>query len=53
MHHLHERAAHTRIGLFFCPLAPPLTKKFPRSIENDYAAVAITVGDVDVSIDGS
>jgi len=52
MHHLHERATHTRIGLFFCPLVPPLPKEFPKSIENGYAAVAIAVGDVDVSIDG-
>jgi hypothetical protein len=52
MHHLHERATHTRIGLFFCPPVPPLTKEFPRSIENGYAAVAIAVGDVDVCIDG-
>src|SRR3984893_12219746 len=52
MHNLHERATHTRIGLFFCPLAAPLTKKFPGSIENSYAAVAITVSHVDVAIGG-
>ena len=52
MHHLHERATPTRLGLFLCPLVPPLTKEFPRSIENPYAAVAIAIGNVDVSIDG-
>jgi len=31
-------------------LMPPLTKKVPGSIENSYAAVAITVSHVDVAI---
>ncbi len=53
MHNLHERATHIRIGFFFCPLMPPLTKKFPGSIENSYAAVAITVSHVDVAIAGA
>src|SRR5277367_5624493 len=51
MHNLHERATHTRIGLFFCPLVPPLTKEFPGSIENSNAAVAVTVSHVDIAID--
>src|SRR5271163_105303 len=45
MHNLHERTTHTRISFLFCPLVPPLTKEFSRSIENSYAAVAIAVGD--------
>jgi hypothetical protein len=53
MHNLHECTTHTRIGLFFCPLVSPLTKEFPGSIENGYAAIAIAVGDVDVSIGGA
>src|SRR5208282_1340109 len=52
MHNLHERTTHTGIGLFFCPLVPPLTKEFPRSIKNNYAAIAVTVSYVDVTIDG-
>src|SRR6202166_1877389 len=52
MHHPHKRAARTRIGLLFCPLMPPLTKEFPGSIENSDAAVAVTVGHVDVTICG-
>src|SRR5208282_74991 len=52
MHNLHECATHTRIGLFFCPLMPPLTKEFPGSIEDSYAAIAITVGHVDVAVCG-
>src|SRR5271168_3972683 len=40
MHNPHERATHTRIGLFFCPLMPPLTEECPGSIENRYAAIA-------------
>src|SRR5271168_3556984 len=50
MHNPHERSTHTRIGLFLCPLMPPLTKESPGSIENSYAAIAITVGHVDVAI---
>jgi hypothetical protein len=52
MHNLHERATHTRFGLFFCPLVPPLTKEFPGSIENSYAIIAVTVSHVDVAIAG-
>src|ERR1700688_1188511 len=52
MHNLHERATHTRISLFLCPLMPPLTKKFPGSIENSYTAIAITVSHVNVAICG-
>src|SRR5208283_3211722 len=52
MHNLHERATHTRIGLFFCALMPPLTKEFPGSIENCYAAITITVSHIDVPIGG-
>jgi len=52
MYNLHERAAHTRIGLFPCPLMPPLSKKFPGSIENGYAPITITVGHVDIAICG-
>ena len=52
MYNLYERTTHTRICFFFCPLVPPLTKELSRSIENSYAAVAIAVGDVDVSIAG-
>ena len=52
MHNLHERATHTRVSLVFCALMPPLTKEFPRSIENSYAAIAITVSHVDVAIGG-
>src|SRR5271170_2517314 len=32
MHNPHERSTHTRIGLFFRPLMPPLAKKFPGPI---------------------
>src|ERR1700688_1379953 len=52
MHNLHERATNTRISLFFCPLTAPLTKEFPRSIENSYAAITITVSHIDVAIGG-
>jgi hypothetical protein len=52
MHNLHERATHTRINLFFCPLMPPRTKEFPGSIENSYAAITITVSHIDVAIGG-
>src|SRR5208282_6105226 len=52
MHNPHERSTHTRISLFFCPLMPPLTKEFSGSIENSYAAIAITVGHIDVAICG-
>src|ERR1700688_1195170 len=52
MHNLHERATHTRIGLFFCPLMPPLTKEFSGSIENSYAAITITVSHIDVAVGG-
>src|SRR5271168_2400696 len=52
MHNLHECTTHTCVCFFFCPLVPPLTKEFSRSIENNYAAVAIAVGDVDVSVGG-
>jgi hypothetical protein len=52
MHNLHEGTTHTRIGLFFCPLAPPLTKEFPGSIENSFTAIALAVSHVNVAIDG-
>jgi hypothetical protein len=52
VHDLHERTTHPRIGLFFCPLVPPLAKEFPRSIKNNYAAIAVTASYVDVAIDG-
>src|SRR5271167_396943 len=52
MYNLHERATHTSIGLFFCPLTPPLTKEFSGSIENSYAAITITVSHIDVAIGG-
>src|ERR1700685_4073744 len=34
MNNSHERTAHTRIGLLFCPLMSPLTKEFPVPIED-------------------
>src|ERR1039457_5696575 len=52
MHDLHECTTHPSIGLFFCPLVPPLTKEFPGSIENNYPAIAVTVRYVDVAIGG-
>src|SRR5208282_2026808 len=52
MHDPHECTTDTRVGLFFCPLVPPLTKELPGQIENDYPAIAVTVSYVDVAIDG-
>jgi hypothetical protein len=52
MHNLHERSTPARIGLIFRPLVPPLPKEFPGPVENSYAAIAITVGHVDVAICG-
>src|ERR1022692_4191528 len=52
MHDLHECTTDTGIGLFFCPLVPPLTKEFPGSIENNYPAIAVTVSYVDVAVSG-
>src|ERR1700723_3793244 len=52
MQDLHECTTDTRVGLFFCPLMPPLTKEFPGSIENNYPAIAVTVSYVDVAIGG-
>src|SRR6202021_1119816 len=52
MHHLHKRATHTRIGLFFCPLVSPLTKKFSGTVENSYAAIAVTIRYVHITIYG-
>src|ERR1035438_4110337 len=40
MHNLHESTTDTGIGLFFCPLVPPLTKEIPGSIENSDPAIA-------------
>ena len=50
MHDLHECTTDARIGLFFCPLMPPLTKEIPGSIEDSYPAIAVTVRYVDVAI---
>jgi len=52
MHNLHERTTDARIGLFFSPLVPPLTKEIPGSIENNYPAIAVTVSYVDVAVAG-
>src|SRR5208282_4950843 len=52
MHDPHECTTDTRVGLFFCPLVPPLTKELPGQIENDYPAIAVTVSYVDVAIGG-
>src|SRR5271156_168829 len=52
MHNLHEGATRTRIGLFFCPLMPPLTQEFSGSVENSYAAITVTVRDVDIAVCG-
>jgi len=52
MHDPHECTTDTRVGLFLCPLVPPLTKEFPGSIEDSYSAIAVAVSYVDVAIDG-
>src|ERR1035438_1777407 len=52
MHNLHESSTHTRVGLFFCSLMPPLTKEISGSIENSYPAIAVTVSHVDVAVGG-
>src|SRR6202162_1002392 len=50
MHHINERPPRARIRLLFCPLVAPLTKKFPGSVENSYAAIAVTIRHVNIAI---
>jgi hypothetical protein len=50
VHDLHKRTTSTRIRLLFGALMPPLSEEFPVPVEDSDAAVAISVGYVNISI---
>src|SRR5258706_9373436 len=52
MNDLRERGGNTRRGFLSGRLPSPLPQKFPVAIEHRDAAVAVTVGDVNVAVRG-
>jgi hypothetical protein len=50
VHHLHKRTTGTRVRLLFGALVPPLPQEIPVPIKNSDAAVAVSIGYVNISI---